>query len=112
MEYQFAPRSIDESNNVKNIIQAFKYHMHPEYKDANNFLFLYPSEFDIEYFHGGVENLNIHRHTSCVLTEMNVNYTPNGNFSTFIEGRPTQINVSLTFKELTVLTKELVAEGL
>jgi hypothetical protein len=86
--------------------------MHPEYKDANNFLFLYPSEFDIEYFHAGKENLNIHRHTSCVLTEMNVNYTPNGNFSTFIEGRPSQINVSLTFKELTVLTKELIAQGL
>jgi len=112
MEYQFAPRNINESNNVNNIIQAFKYHMHPEYKDANNFLFLYPSEFDIEYFHAGQENMNIHRHTSCVLTEMNVNYTPNGNFSTFIEGRPSQINVSLTFKELTVLTKELIAQGL
>lgn len=112
MEYQFAPRSYEESNNVKNIIQAFKYHMHPEFKDSNNFLYLYPSEFDIEYHHNGQENMNIHRHTSCVLTELNINYTPNGNFSTFIEGRPTQINVSLTFKELTVLTKELIAEGL
>lgn len=112
MEYQFAPRNIEESNNVNNIIRAFKYHMHPEYKDANNFLFLYPSEFDIEYHHGGEENLNIHRHTSCVLTELNVNYTPNGNFTTFIQGRPSQINVSMTFKELTVLTKELIQEGL
>lgn len=112
MEYQFAPRSVEESDNVNRIIKAFKYHMHPEFKDANNFLFLYPSEFDIEYYHQGVENLNIHRHTSCVLTEMNVNYTPNGNFSTFREGRPTQINVSLTFRELTILTKELIAEGL
>lgn len=112
MEYQFAPRNIEESNNVNNIIQTFKYHMHPEFKDANNFLFLYPSEFDIEYYHKGEENLHIHRHTSCVLTELNVNYTPNGNFSTFVGGRPTQINVSMTFKELTVLTKELIAEGL
>jgi hypothetical protein len=112
MEYQFAPRSIDESNNINNIITAFKYHMHPEYKDTNNFLFLYPSEFDIEYYHGGEENLNIHRHTSCVLTELNVNYTPNGNFSTFQGGRPTQINVTMTFKELTILTKELISQGL
>ena len=112
MEYQFAPRSADESANVLNIIQAFKYHMHPEFKDPNNFLYLYPSEFDIEYYHDGEENLNIHRHTSCVLTELNVNYTPNGNFSTFKGGMPTQINVSMTFKELTVLTKELIAEGL
>lgn len=112
MEYQFAPRSSDEARNVLSIVNAFKYHMHPEYKDSNNFLFLYPSEFDIVYYHGGRENLNIHRHTSCVLTEFNVNYTPNGNFSTFADGIPTQINVQMTFKELTILTKELIAEGL
>jgi len=112
MEYQFSPRSIAESDNVNKIIKALKYHMHPEYKDANNFLFLYPSEFDIEYYHQGQENLNLHRHTSCVLTELNVNYTPNGTFSTFKDGRPTQINVSMTFKELTILTKELISEGL
>jgi hypothetical protein len=112
MEYQFAPRSQEESDNVNNIIRTFKYHMHPEFKDATNFLFLYPSEFDIEYHHNGEENLNIHRHTSCVLTEMNINYTPLGNFSTFEGGRPTQINVSMSFKELTVLTKELIEQGL
>jgi hypothetical protein len=113
MEYQFSPRSIAESDNVNNIIKALKYHMHPEYKKgANNFLFLYPSEFDIEYYYQGEENLNLHRHTSCVLTELNVNYTPNGTFSTFKDGRPTQINVSMTFRELTILTKELISEGL
>lgn len=112
MEYQFAPRSIEEAMNVLDIINAFKYHMHPEYKDDNNFLFLYPSEFDVVYYHNGRENLNIHRHTSCVLTEFNVNYTPNGNFSTFRDGIPTQMNVQMTFKELTILTKELIAQGL
>ena len=112
LEYQFSPRDINESDNVNKIIKALKYHMHPEYKDANNFLFLYPSEFDIEYYNQGKENLHLHRHTSCVLTELNVNYTPNGTFSTFQDGRPTQINVSMTFKELTILTKELVSEGL
>lgn len=112
MEYQFAPRDEKEAKNVLNIIQAFKYHMHPEYKGENNFLFLYPSEFDISYFHGSQENLNIHRHTSCVLTDMDINYTPNGNFSTFKGGMPTQINVSMSFKELTILTKELIQQGL
>ena len=112
MDYQFAPRNAAEASNVLKIIQAFKYHMHPEYKDSGNFLFLYPSEFDISYFHAGQENMNIHRHTSCVLTDMDVNYTPNGNFSTFEGGMPTQINLSLSFKELTILTKELIAQGL
>jgi len=91
-----------------NIIRSFKYHMHPEFKDTTGFLYIYPSEFDIVYYKGTQENLNIHRHTSCVLTEMNVNYTPNGIFSTFANGMPTQINITLTFKELMLLSKELI----
>ena len=116
-EYQFFPRSQEEANNVKNIIDQFKYHMHPEYKGAGEFLFIYPSEFDIVYYTNGSENKNIHKHTSCVLKEMSVNYTPNGVFNTFFEsktggGMPTQINVNLTFIELQILNKDLVKEGL
>ena len=86
--------------------------MHPEFKDANNFVYIYPSEFDVMYYQGGQENTNLHKHTSCVLTEMNVNYTPNGNFTTFANGMPTQINVTLAFRELALLTKDKVKEGL
>ena len=116
-EYQFFPRDKDEADNVKNIIDQFKYHMHPEFKGAGELLFIYPSEFDIVYYTNGSENKNIHKHTSCVLTEMSVNYTPNGVFNTFFEsktggGMPTQINVNLTFRELQILNKELVKGGL
>ena len=111
-EYHFAPKSSDEAKNVLNIIRAFKYHMHPEFKSEDAFLYIYPSEFDIVYYHGARENLNIHRHTSCVLTEMNVNYTPNGVFTTFADGMPTQITVTLTFKELMLLSKELIEQNL
>ena len=111
-DYQFFPRDVTEANNVMEIIKQFKYHMHPEFKDAHNFVYIYPSEFDIYYYQNGEENLNLHRHTSCVLQEMNVNYTPNGTFSTFENGMPTQINVSLGFKELALLTKDKVQDGL
>jgi hypothetical protein len=111
-EYQFFPRSQKEAENVESIIKQFKYHMHPEMKDDRNFLYLYPSEFDISYYQNGRENLHLHRHTSCVLTDMNINYTPNGLFSTFANGMPTQINVALTFKELALLTKEKIRDGL
>lgn len=111
-EYQFFPRSPTEAQNVLNIIQQFKYHMHPEFKDSNNFIYIYPSEFDIFYYQNNEENLNLHRHTSCVLTEMNVNYTPNGNFTTFANGMPTQINITMNFRELALLTKDKIQDGL
>lgn len=110
-EYQFFPRDADEAKNVLNIIQQFKYHMHPEFKDSSNFLYIYPSEFDIYYYQGTTENMNVHRHTSCVLTEMTVNYAPQGQFATFDNGMPTQINITLNFRELALMTKEKIQDG-
>jgi len=111
-DYQFFPRSSTEAANVLNIIKTLKYHMHPEFKDNNNFVYIYPSEFDIFYYQNGQENINLHRHTSCVLTELNVNYTPNGAFTTFDNGMPTQINITMNFRELALLTKDKIADGL
>jgi len=110
-DYTFSPRSEGEARAVKKIINTFKLHMHPEYKDLNNFVFIYPSEFDIYYYQGGTENLNLHRHTSCVLKDLSVNYTPNGAFNTFDGGMPTQINVTLTFLELAILTKAQIQDN-
>jgi hypothetical protein len=111
-DYQFFPRSPEEAQNVLNIIKTFKFHMHPEFKDDNNFIYIYPSEFDIFYYNNGVENPNIHRHTSCVLKELSVNYTPNGAFNTFDNGMPTQINLTMNFQELGLLTKDKISQGL
>jgi hypothetical protein len=111
-DYQFAPRDAAEAQAALNIIWLFKYHMHPEFKDANNFVYVYPSEFDIEYFINGQQNNNLNKISSCVLTEMNVNYSPNGVFTTFPDGTPTQINVTLNFVELETLTKERIEAGL
>ena len=43
---------------------------------------------------------------------MNINYTPNGNFTTFENGMPTQINVTMNFRELALLTKDKVKDGM
>jgi len=111
-DYQFYPKSPEEAQAALNIIWLFKYHMHPEFKDATNFIYVYPSEFDIEYFINGTENDKLNKISSCVLTEMNVNYSPNGVFSTFPDGTPTQINMTLNFVELETLTKERIEAGL
>jgi hypothetical protein len=111
-EYKFFPRNEAEAQKVLNIIKEFKLHMHPEFKDTNNFVYIYPSEFDISYYTGGKENKNIHRHTSCVLTDLSVNYAPNGMFNTFDNGMPTQIDMTLSFRELALLTKDRILEGL
>lgn len=110
--YQFFPRSADEARKVLDIIQTFKLHMHPELKGNDGFLYIYPSEFDIMYFNGGSQNTAVHKHTSCVLKELNVNYSPQGQFNAFKDGMPVQINIDMTFLELGLLTKKEIQEGL
>jgi len=105
--YQFAPRSKAEANNVKRIINMFKFYMHPEYQNnTNKMLFLFPSEFDIVYYFGDKEHPHLNKISTCVLTDLQVNYSPNGQLATFADGMPTQINVQMSFLELEVLTKE------
>jgi len=58
------------------------------------------------------QNDKIHRHTSCVLTDLAINYAPNGMFNTFDDGMPTQIDITLSFRELALLTKDKVKDGL
>jgi hypothetical protein len=56
--------------------------------------------------------MNLNRQTSAVLTDMTVNYSPQGQFNTFENGMPTQINITLQFTELSTLTKEKIQDGM
>jgi hypothetical protein len=105
--YQFAPRSPEEAANVKRIINTFKFFMHPEFQNnVNKMLYLFPSEFDIVYYFGDKEHPHLNRISTCVLTDLQVNYAPNGQLATHSDGFPTQINVNMNFLELETMTKE------
>lgn len=108
--YDFYPRSEEESENVKRILDELKYHMHPEFKDDAGFLFQYPAEFDIFFMHKGQENKFIHKHRSAVLESMSVNYSPNGQYSAFPNGSPTSYQATMNFKEVSIITKEALEE--
>lgn len=108
--YKFLPRTETEAQAVENIIKMFKFHMHPELS-AGRLFYIFPSEFNIVYFYKGKENPHIHKISTCVLKGMNVDYGSQGGFNTFKSGMPTEINMSLNFLELEVLTKERVVQG-
>jgi len=105
-DYRFAPRSADEAKKVLNIVRTFRHHMLPEYVDDANFLYIYPSEFEIRYYIKEKENDFLERHMTAVLKNMSINYTSMGQMTTFEDGMPTHINITLQFQELSVPTKE------
>jgi hypothetical protein len=113
--FTFAPKNPDESEDIKKIINLFRFHMLPELRgNAARFLTI-PSEFDIHYMFMGedgaaTENTYYHKISTCVLQSLSVDYTPNG-VKSFSNGAPTQINLSLSFKETRAMNKQLVNEG-
>ena len=107
--YKFAPRNSTELQTVMNIIQQFKYHMHPE-NDINNLFLEYPSEFDIEYRYKGSRNKYLSRISTCALTDMKVTYGGQDAFNSFIDtdGAPSEFQMDLVFAELETLTNDRV----
>ena len=108
-KYKFFPKNKKESDDVYEIIKTFKFHMHPEMSEGKLF-FIYPSEFNITYYYGSEKNGYFHKFATCVLESMDVSYGGE-QFSSFKDGAPTEINMSLTFRELEILTKNMVQGG-
>ena len=57
-----------------------------------------------------MENSFYSKIATCVLSDCVVDYTPDG-VKSFGDGAPTQINMSLSFKETEMLTKDKIAQG-
>lgn len=107
--YRFMPRSKREADEVERIIKMFKFHQHPELSDGKLF-FIYPSEFNIKYYFEGSENTYFHKFAPCVLEKVDISYGGE-QFSTFYDGKPTEINMSLIFRENEILTKDMIEDG-
>lgn len=108
-KYKFLPKNQQESEAVRNIIKLFKFHMHPE-MSAGKLFFIYPSEFQITYYFGNSQNTYFHKFSPCALESMEVSYGGE-QFASFADGNPAEINVTLTFRELDILTKKMIEDG-
>jgi hypothetical protein len=118
-QYKLTARNQKEMATIKNIVNKFKFHMHPDTAKGNIFL-TYPSEFDIVFYFKNIENAgsqsstydtqNLFKISTCALTDCQVDYG-DGAFATFTDGAPIEVNLKLSFLELELLTKERIAEG-
>lgn len=113
MEILMAPRNENESITVKNIIDTMRYHATPELDNVGYVFptFVPPAEFDIRFYHKGVENTKIPRINTCVLDQIEIDYAPTGIYSTFSNGYPVATRMGLAFREVEILHKQRVAEG-
>jgi hypothetical protein len=114
-EFTFSPRNQREAEEVQAIIKLFRFHMAPELMGNNKRYLRLPSTFDIHYMYqhsleSGHENNFYSKIATCVLSGVDVNYTPGG-VKSFQDGSPTQITMGLSFQETELLTKDMINKG-
>jgi hypothetical protein len=113
-EFLMAPKNEAESLAAKRIVDTLRFHAAPEVETLLGFIpsFIPPSEFDITFYTRGKENTKIPRINTCVLERIQVDYAPTGGiYSTFSNGYPVAMTLSLAFRETEILHKRRVLQG-
>lgn len=102
--YRFIPRNPNEANELKEMIRVMQEAMYPSLPENNRFLFKYPDEFLISLAPKLQETT--FKFKRSVLKDMNVNYNGDGVPRFYDDGNPVVVDISLTFQEVEILTKE------
>jgi hypothetical protein len=112
-DFDFAPKNLKEVQMVNKMMQLFKFHMLPDVSDEK--YLITPSEFQISYYYRDRANMYIPKISRCVLTDMSIDYSPEGVFHTFKAddkgAMPVISNMKLSFSETEIMTKQTTADG-
>lgn len=104
--YRFTPRSNQESAVIKNIIRHFKKYMAVR-RDAAGLFLKTPYVFKLSYVYSeGGQHPFLNKIKPCALTNFNVDYTPDGSYTTYKDGSMTSYSVSMQFSELTPIYED------
>ena len=97
--FKMTPRSAEEGEEIKTIIRFFKRGMAPK-ADAEGLYLNTPNIFELRYRQGNGEHEFLNKFKQCFLTNITVNYTGDGVYSTYNDGTPVSMVMTLMFKEL------------
>ena len=100
--FNLTPRSDDEAIMIRRIIRFFKKTSAPSISSSGNFLQT-PSVYLLEYIFDqddGGQHPYLNKFKPCALTSFNVNYTPDGSYSTYNTGSMTSYAITMSFGEL------------
>jgi hypothetical protein len=116
-EFQFdftmTPRSLEEAVMIKRIVDSFKMHGSPAYKEGGLGRYIIPpSYFDITFKFKGGDTSWLPQISTCVLKSLDVDYSGGlEQWATHADGSPIQVRMILVFAELEMMHKKLRMRG-
>ena len=123
--FMFAPQNKQDSDVLygtspgDGLLNKFRFYAAPEITGItgyDNLQFKSPSEWEIDFWvkdaNGGwKENNKIPRLAKGVLARVDVDYTPDSEFSTFESGDPVSSRLTMRFIEMQIVDKTLIGQG-
>lgn len=102
--FKLSPRNQPEAKNVMKIIRFFKQAMSVK-RSQTSLLLKTPHTFAISYLTSNKQHPYLNKFKECALTGFNVDYTPEGQYMTYMSEGPDgrsmiSYQISLTFQEL------------
>ena len=111
LTFKMTARSSAESTAIKNIITTFKKAMLPTAGDGAQLMVNVPNIVQVTFKNGTRKNPWVTQFKQCAIGSVNVNYTPDGVWSTFTDGAPTSVTLQLQFLELKVLYSNEITDS-
>ena len=103
-QFKMTPRNRKEAEQIRLIIRSFKRNMAPVAKGGTEkesaWFLKTPKVFELRYRTGNKDHKYLHKFKQCFLTDIAVNYTGDGVYSTYEDGSPVSYLMDLSFKEL------------
>lgn len=106
LSFRFIPDSRSEAINVENIVKFFRKGMYPEVSEYG-YAYAFPNAFQIQFRN----TTGIPKLPEMFLESASVGYNPNSMSFYEIDNRPVEVTLSLSFKELQPLNKQMIDEG-
>ena len=121
LKFKLVPRSSGETVQINDIIKVFKETMLPRKrvdkvfkvgtKGVQNGFISVPDLCRVSFMRAGEEHKFLPKYKMCAITQVDVNYTPDGAYATYQDGQSVAIDLSVSFQETKLLFAEDIEYG-
>jgi hypothetical protein len=120
------PYNAEESKTIKKMINVFKKSMLPSYsigdtevggkKGSENraveaSFIKVPKVCKVTYMRGSSQHPDLPTYKMCAITDVSINYTPDGNYAVYHDGSPVAYQLKINFMETKLLFSEEIDTG-
>jgi hypothetical protein len=103
LTFKMTARSESESERIYEICKTFKRASLPSGQDTARNLISLPHIVQVTFKHKDKDSKWVSQFKKCAIGSVDINYTPDGSWSTFRTGAPTAVVLTVQFQELKLL---------